>query len=730
MIKSTFSLTGLHCAACAQKVETILNHLDGISEATSNYATREANVTYDEKSISPEQMRAAIRRYGYDLLIELSPEEIEAIELRHHKKLQMRTIVAAALALPILILSLTFHHPSTWLNIILWIMSSIVIFGCGQQFFINAYKRLRNFTSDMDSLIALSAGIAYLFSVFNVLFPHFWMSRGITPHSYFDASACIIALVLIGRLLENRAKQKTTASIKKLIGLQPTTTIVILPDGTHCERPIGEVMVGDSLLARPGDKIAVDGIILEGESLIDESMMTGEPIPAEAAKGKRVYAGTINLNGSITYKAQLVGKATMLSRIIALVKEAQGSKAPIQHIVDKIAAIFVPTIIIISIMTFAAWLVFATANGFTLGLLSAVTVLVIACPCALGLATPTAITVGIGRAAENGILIKNAISLEQANNIDTIILDKTGTLTEGEPCVVHEKWFGDADMTKSILYSIERRSSHPLSTAITSHLDGTPTKIVLAFRNIPGQGLSAKIDGTTYHIGNMQLLRNNNINIDDDVLATSHAWSMEGGSIVIIADESSVLGMLSIADRLKSTSLPAIKSLKEMGIDIHICSGDSVEAAGCIARQLGIKHYRGMASPEDKSKYITSLQQEGHVVAMVGDGINDSAALSIADFSIAMGNGSDIAIDVAQMTIISGDLTRLRYAIKLSKDTAKTIRQNLFWALIYNCFAIPIAAGILYPINGFLLNPMVACALMAFSSVSVVTNSLRLRHKL
>ncbi|MBQ8773740.1 MAG: HAD-IC family P-type ATPase, partial [Muribaculaceae bacterium] len=313
---------------------------------------------------------------------------------------------------------------------------------------------------------------------------------------------------------------------------------------------------------------------------------------------------------------------------------------------------------------------------------------------------------------------------------DTIILDKTGTLTEGEPCVVHEKWFGDADMTKSILYSIERRSSHPLSTAITSHLDGTPTKIVLAFRNIPGQGLSAKIDGTTYYIGNMQLLRNNNINIDDDVLATSHAWSMEGGSIVIIADESSVLGMLSIADRLKSTSLPAIKSLKEMGIDIHICSGDSVEAADCIARQLGINHYRGMASPEDKSKYITSLQQEGHVVAMVGDGINDSAALSIADFSIAMGNGSDIAIDVAQMTIISGDLTRLRYAIKLSKDTAKTIRQNLFWALIYNCFAIPIAAGILYPINGFLLNPMVACALMAFSSVSVVTNSLRLRHKL
>ena len=579
----------------------------------------------------------------------------------------------------------------------------------------------------MDTLVALSTGIAYVFSVFNMLFASFWEQRGLEAHVYFEAAAVIIAFILLGKLLEEKAKGNTSSAIKKLMGLQPKTVIVIEADGTEKQKSIEDVNVGDTILVKPGEKIAVDGMVISGSSYVDESMLSGEPVPVLKNENEKVFAGTINQKGSFQFRAVKVGKETMLAQIIKMVQDAQGSKAPVQKLVDKIAGIFVPVVMGIAILTFLLWLILGGDNGVVHGLLAAVTVLVIACPCALGLATPTAIMVGVGKGAENGILIKDAESLELAKQVNAIVLDKTGTITEGKPQVTDIKWLNNDDVTKNILLSIEKQSEHPLAEAVVKQFDDVAATSISMFDSITGKGAKANHNNQMYYVGNKKLLADNNITIADELLKQADEWGKQSKTVIWFSDSKQALSVLAISDKIKGTSVQAIKEMQNMGIELYMLTGDNEATAKAIAEQTGIQHYKAEVLPQHKADFIKELQQQGKTVAMVGDGINDSTALATADVSIAMGKGSDIAMDVAKMTIISSDLTKIPQAIRLSKQTVATIKQNLFWAFIYNLIGIPIAAGILYPINGFLLNPMIAGAAMALSSVSVVSNSLRLK---
>ena len=581
----------------------------------------------------------------------------------------------------------------------------------------------------MDTLVALSTGIAYLFSLFNLVFPEFWLSRGVESHVYFEAAAVIVAFILLGRTLEEKAKGDTTASLKKLIGLQPKNAIVVAADGTQTEIPISRIRVGDLLAVRPGEKIAVDGAVCEGDSYVDESMLSGEPLPVHKEPGTKVFAGTINQKGSFRFRAEKVGAATMLAQIIRMVQEAQGSKAPVQKLADKIAGIFVPAIIGIALLSFVLWLVFDPSGGMTHGILAAVTVLVIACPCALGLATPTAVMVGIGKGAEKGILIRDAVSLETAGKIDTVVLDKTGTLTEGKPVVTDIVWANGDDRAKAVFFSLEKLSEHPLADAVVHYFAGVPTLNVERFGSLTGKGIEGTVDGVRYFAGSRRLLDEQGIVVGKELNIEAQRLSAEAKSIVWFADSEQALAVAAIADRIKESSVEAVRELQAAGIDVYMLTGDSRAAAGHIAEKAGIRHFEAEILPQDKAAFVKRLQTLGHKVAMAGDGINDSAALAQADLSIAMGGGSDIAMDVAQMTIISSDLRKIPEAIRLSKQTVRTIRQNLFWAFIYNLVGIPVAAGALYPVSGFLLNPMIAGAAMALSSVSVVANSLRLKYR-
>ncbi|HCR77491.1 MAG TPA: heavy metal translocating P-type ATPase, partial [Chryseobacterium sp.] len=611
----------------------------------------------------------------------------------------------------------------------MWLFSTPVLVWLGKDFFINAWKQAKHRSANMDTLVALSTGIAYLFSVFNMLFADFWHQRGLHSHVYFEAAAVIIAFILLGKLLEERAKGNTSSAIKKLMGLQPKTVIVIEADGTERQKAIEDVSAGDIILVKPGEKIAVDGMVTSGNSYVDESMLSGEPVPVLKKENEKVFAGTINQKGSFQFKAVKVGKETMLAHIIKMVQDAQGSKAPVQKLVDKIAGIFVPVVMGIAILTFILWLVLGGENGVVQGLLAAVTVLVIACPCALGLATPTAIMVGVGKGAENGILIKDAESLELAKKINAIVLDKTGTITEGRPQVTDIAWLNNDDMTKNILLSIEKQSEHPLAEAVVKHLNGAGNATLSLFDSITGKGAKADHNNETYYVGNKKLLAENNIAIADELQNKAEEWGKQSQTVIWFANGKQALSVIAISDKIKETSVQAIREMQDMGIDLYMLTGDNEATAKAIAAHTGIKHYRAEVLPQHKADFVKELQSKGKIVAMVGDGINDSTALATADVSIAMGKGSDIAMEVAKMTIISSDLTKIPQAIRLSKQTVATIKQNLFWAFIYNLIGIPVAAGILYPINGFLLNPMIAGAAMALSSVSVVSNSLRLKWK-
>jgi P-type Cu2+ transporter len=737
IIKNNFILMNLHCASCANSSQNILKMQPGVISASVNYANEIAYIEYIPSIITTEKLKECLQEAGYDLIInenEDSQNLWEETQKKHHDTLKKKTIGAMLFSIPLLIIGMI---PSlmqkNWLNYVMWLLATPVVFIFGRQFFIGAYNQAKRGTSNMDSLVAISTGTAYIFSIFNTLFPSFWIKRGLESHVYFEASATVIAFVLLGKILEEKAKGNTSFAIKKLIGLQPKT-VTVIQESKQDEIPIKSVITGMTILVKPGEKIAVDGTIISGNSYVDESMISGEPIPIEKSKGSFVFAGTINQKGSFQFRAEKVGKDTLLSQIIQTVQEAQGSKAPVQKLVDKVASIFVPTVFMIASLSMLIWIIFGGNKGFIYGFQSFVTVLVIACPCALGLATPTAIMVGIGKGAEKGILIKDAESLEITKNINTIVMDKTGTITEGKPQVQDFKWFiSNNDFEKNLIYSIEQSSEHPLAGAIVSFLNDKNVSFIsdIKITNVSGQGIVGIYQNKKYFIGNYSLLNTNNILISDEVKHWMDKKLIQATTAILFANENGILAGISISDKIKSTSQNAISQIKMSGIEVHMLTGDNNETAEYVANNTGINIYKAEVSPQDKIDYVKKLQASPNskIVAMVGDGINDSAALAQADVSIAMGHGSDIALDVSKMTIISGDLLKIPIAIKLSKQTVKTIKQNLFWAFIYNIIGIPIAAGILYPINNFLLNPMIAGAAMALSSVSVVSNSLLLKLK-
>ena len=730
-VKKTYPVLGMTCASCAGSAESMAKYTPGVVSAEVNYGTGNLNVEFLPNITNSEQIRKAVQDGGYDLLLEdesKQQETLEAIHAEKFRKLKNKTIWAVILSLPVVIIGM-FFMDMPYGNEIMWAFATPVVLWLGKDFFINAWKQAKHRSANMDTLVALSTGIAYIFSVFNMLFMDFWHQRGLHAHVYFEAAAVIVAFILLGKLLEEKAKGNTSSAIKKLMGLQPKTVIVIEADGTERQKAIEDVNAGDIILVKPGEKIAVDGMVVSGNSYVDESMLSGEPVPVLKKENEKVFAGTINQKGSFQFKAVKVGKETMLAQIIKMVQDAQGSKAPVQKLVDKIAGIFVPVVISIAILTFILWYFLGGDNGVVQGLLAAVTVLVIACPCALGLATPTAIMVGVGKGAENGILIKDAESLELAKKVNAIVLDKTGTITEGRPQVTGIQWLNNEDATKDVLLSIEKQSEHPLAEAVVKNLEGVSTTVLSNFDSITGKGAKADYNNDTYYVGNKKLLAENNITIADQLQQQADEWGTQSKTVIWFANSKQALSVIAISDKIKETSVAAIKEMQDMGIDLYMLTGDNEATAKAIASQTGIKHYKAEVLPQHKADFVKELQAQGKVVAMVGDGINDSTALATADVSIAMGKGSDIAMDVAKMTIISSDLTKIPKAIRLSKQTVATIKQNLFWAFIYNLIGIPIAAGILYPINGFLLNPMIAGAAMALSSVSVVSNSLRLKWK-
>lgn len=733
-IKKTFPVTGLSCASCAMSVESMLKSQNGVIEATVNFANSSAYVEYQPDISSINDFKTAIQSIGYDLLIEEAAQsKQEEIQQSHYAELKKRTIWASALALPVVVIGM-FFMDMPYANWIMLFLATPVILWFGRGFFINALSQIKHGKANMDTLVALSTGIAYLFSLFNTFFPHFMHSQGQHPHVYYEAAAVVIAFILLGKVLEERAKSNTSSAIKKLMGLQPNTVTIIHENNQEETIPISQVVPGNKLLVKPGDKIPVDGEIVSGSSFIDESTITGESLPVEKIKGSKVYAGTINQKGSFVFTAEKVGGDTILAHIIKMVQQAQGSKPPVQKLVDKIAGIFVPIVISISILSFAVWMIFGGENALTQALLAMVSVLVIACPCALGLATPTAIMVGIGKGAESGILIKDAESLELAHKVNAIILDKTGTITEGKPAVTNLLWNIPETEIASLeqtLWTIESQSEHPLADAVKAHIkSGNEKKVTLnAFDSITGKGVVAQIEGNTFLVGNKRLLTDYNISISEGNQAQIKAWQDEAKTVVCFARNTELVAIIAIADKIKETSAKAILTLQSMGIEVYMLTGDNTQTARAVAEKVGIKNFRAEVMPSDKADVVIQLQRQGKVVAMVGDGINDSHALAQADVSIAMGKGSDIAMDVAKMTIISSDLQLIPKAMRISRLTVRTIRQNLFWAFIYNVIGIPIAAGALYFILGFMLNPMIAGAAMAMSSVSVVSNSLRLKTK-
>lgn len=732
MVRSVFPVTGMSCAGCAVSVESMLKSSEGVLDAGVNFANNTAWTEYDILKTNPEALRKSIQSIGYDMILDAeNSDQIQAdLQEKNYQQIKLRTIGASILAFPVFIIGMFFMDMpyGTWISMML---SAPVVFWFGRNFFSNAWKQAKHGMANMDTLVALSTGIAFIFSVFNTIYPEYWYSRGIHPHVYYEAASVIIAFISLGKLLEEKAKSNTTTAIKKLMGLQPKT-VRIIRDNKEEEVLISELMPGQIILLKPGERVSVDGEVISGSTYVDESMITGEPIAVLKSLGDHLFAGTINQKGSLQFKAEKVGAETLLAHIIKMVQLAQGSKAPVQKLVDKIAGIFVPVVIGISLLTFCIWMLLGGENAFTHALLTSITVLVIACPCALGLATPTAIMVGIGKGAENNMLIKDAESLELAYKVNAIILDKTGTITEGKPIVNAVKWaseLNDFEGYQKILFSLEIKSEHPLADAIINKLkeDGVSGVQLDSFESITARGVKGVYKGTEFFAGNLQLLEENEIFPNSDQSAYAQQMQHEANTLIYFADKKKVLAVISIFDKIKESSAAAILQLQKMGIEVHMLTGDNEQTAAAVAAELGIGSYKSEVLPSDKANFIKNLQAEGKVVAMVGDGINDSHALAQADVSIAMGRGSDIAMDVAKITLITSNLMSIPMVLKLSKRTVQTIRQNLFWAFVYNIIGIPLAAGVLYAYNGFLLDPMIAGAAMALSSVSVVSNSLRLK---
>ncbi|MCF6234912.1 MAG: heavy metal translocating P-type ATPase [Gammaproteobacteria bacterium] len=735
VIKNSYPVTGMSCASCAGSVENILKAQDGVVNAQVNFASASVLVEYQSSEVSAEALKTALNGVGFDLMIEDDQDDVrqklERQKIGELNELKSHVIQSSIFTFPIMIIAM-FYMDLPYANWIMLGLSVPVIFIYGRRFFISAYQQVKIHKTNMDTLVSLSTGIAFIFSLFNTLFPEYWTHKGLEAHVYYEAATAIITFILLGKFLEEKAKLNTSSAIKKLIGMQPKTVIKVAQDGSEQQIPIKNVMKGDLLLVKPGEKIPVDGRVQDGSSFVDESMISGEPVPVEAVAGHAVFAGTINQKGSFRFVAEKVGSETVLSQIIKMVQEAQGSKAPVQKLVDKIAGIFVPIVIGIAIFTSIVWLIFGGEEAGTMAMLASITVLIIACPCALGLATPTAIMVGVGRGAENNILIKDAESLELAHKINALVLDKTGTITEGKPVVTDVIWLSDKEeevTLKQILYSIEKRSEHPLAGAVINKLENEKIEAVEidGFESITGRGVSATVNNVSYFVGNQALLKEQYASLSEGLKTKINALQDNAKTVIYFTDNKQVLALFAITDKIKDTSKQAIHTLREQGIDVYMLTGDNEQTAKVVADQVDILHYKANMMPDEKAKFVEELQKKGLIVGMVGDGINDSHALAQADVSIAMGKGSDIAIDVAKIALITSDLNLIPKALRLSKQTVRTVKQNLFWAFIYNLIGIPLAAGVLYAFNGFMLNPMLAAAAMAFSSVSVVSNSLRLK---
>lgn len=726
IIKRNYPVLNLHCAGCAANVEHILSKQRGVINANVNFATTTATIEYNVLENTPEGLRSAVQAGGYDMLIDDDDESHRSEQLRaaNSRSLKHHFITAAIIFACIMFFEMSFANKQ-WVEWLLFILASFVVAFSGRIFFGGAYKQAVHKSMNMDTLVALSTGIAYLFSLFNLLFPSFLLGKGFYPHTYFDSSVGIITFILLGRWLEDKAKTNASNAITKLIGLRPKTVAKVDKNGSVSIVPITQVVIDDIIKVKPGERIAIDGIIMSGVSFLDESMLTGESMPIEKSKGDKVYSGTMNQNGSIDIKVQKVGSDTVLAHIVELIKNAEGSKVHIQHFVDRVAAIFVPVVISIALITFLLWSISSASNGFTQGLLCAVTVLVIACPCALGLATPTAVMVGIGKGATKGILIKDANSLEIAHKVNVVVMDKTGTITEGKPEITDVFWYMP-DELKGVLVGMEQSSEHPLSRSIVDYVKAEP-KEVQQFENLVGMGVKASYKGKTYYVGNTRLLKQNEISLNVEQEKLLSDLSAAEKTVICFTDRHELLAIIAMADKVKENSNSTVRWLKQRQIEVYMLTGDRKSVAAAIAKQVGVERYVADMLPGDKADFIKKLQAEGKIVAMVGDGINDSAAMAQADLAVAMGRGSDIAIDVAPITIISSDVSKVPEMIMLSKQTFRSIRENLFWAFIYNVISIPIAAGVFYPTVS--LNPMIASAAMSFSSISVVLNSLRLRWK-
>lgn len=732
-IRKTYPVKGMSCASCASSVESMLRAQKGVTEANVNFASNSVLIDYNPDLVSMEALQKSISDIGFELVAAApSSENLRKEKAERYKTLKLKVAGAALLSLPVFIISM-FHIHVPFQNWILLALSLPVVLWSGKHFYVNAWKKIRHGQTNMDTLIALGTGVAFVYSLFNTLFPDFLVQFGIEPHVYYESAVVIITLVLFGNLMEERAKEKTSTAIEKLIGLQPKQA-TLLKNGQQVVVPVEEVQVDDTLLIRPGEKIPVDGLVIEGSSYVDESMVTGEPEPAAKKQNDRAIGGTINKNGSFVMKAEKIGADTMLSRIIMMVEDAQGSKAPVQKLADKISSIFVPVVVGIALISFGAWYFLGPEPAFTNALVILVTVLIIACPCALGLATPTAITVGIGKGALHGILIRNAESLEKAREINVLMVDKTGTITKGKPELTGFRHSGkiEGHLFKSLLVSIESHSEHPLAEAIVNSLKEDPETKMLdmsGFENYPGQGVGAIYNNQLYRIGSVRLLKDEALLPDQEIMNVVESWEQDGQTVVVVLREQELIGAAAVRDTVKKNAAQAIKNLHNMNIEVVMLTGDNRYNAEKVAAEAGIDRVIAEALPEDKAAWVKKYQDQGKIVGMAGDGINDAPALALADVGIAMGTGTDVAMESAAITLVKGDISKIAEAIRLSRETVKTIRQNLFWAFIYNVISLPVAAGILYPVNGFLLNPMIAGGAMAFSSVSVVMNSLRLKMK-
>lgn len=747
VINATYPVKGMTCAGCAQSVESMVNSVEGVEEANVNFATASVFVKYNPSVATAEKINKAVKDIGYELVL-----SNDALDLDGKSSFKRKFVVALVFSLPVMVIAMVFHTMQ-YGNWIMMILSLPVIFYSGRGFYINAVKKAWHKTYNMDTLIALGTGSAFFFSVFNTFFPEYLIARGLEPHVYFESAVVIIALILLGKYLEENARAKAGAEIQKLVSLQAKDATIIR-EGKEFKVPIEQVAIGDVVLIKPGEKIPVDGEILDGTSYVDESMVTGEVLPIKKVIGGVVIGATINKSGSFTIVAKKVGSDTLLSRIIKVVQEAQGKKAPVQKLADKISAVFVPIVIGVAALTFIGWYLLGPQPSFTYAFVSSITVLIIACPCALGLATPAAIMVGIGNAASKGILIRDGEVLQLLKKVDTLVVDKTGTLTKGRFGVTEIIWKGDhahKDKFKSIIYSIEKKSEHPLAESIVEYFETEHAQEVEVeeFENYPGQGVKAKIKGENYFIGNESYIRivNHGRYLKSEEYIIHEVSGMEyffddeelkkeirklrdtGKTLVFVADSNAVFAIIGLSDVVKDGAEGSLKQLHDMGIEVIMMTGDGREAAELIANKLNIKEVYAEVLPFSKSDKVIELQKKGKFVVMAGDGINDAPALTQADVGIAMATGTDIAIESAKMVLLNGDISKIANAISLSRSTLAVIKQNLFWAFVYNIIGIPLAAGLLYPVNGFLLNPMIAGAAMAFSSVSVILNSLRLRNK-